>query len=253
MAIGGGGQAVHLRGHGRQRHGVRTGHGRGRWKAHAFGHKAGVHACALHKHRVGQAVGQKVLVAGQAQQDALAHGQQQFAPGFFAVAAMRHDLGHHGVVMRADLPAFTQRAVDAHIVARALGCGRPPAQHRASLRQKACGHVFGREPHFDGVAFELDVGLLPRQGLAAGHAQLPLHQVQPSDGFGDRVFDLQPCVHLHEVELPIGVEQKFHGARADIAHGAGAVHRHLAHVCTQLGVHGGRGCFFDQLLVTPLH
>ena len=208
-----------------------------------------MHAHALHKHRIGQAVGQKALVAGKPQQHALAHSRQQLAPGFFAVAAVRHDLGHHRVVVRADLSALAQCTVDAHIVVHR----RPPAQHRAGLRQKASGHVFGRQPHLHRVTLQADVGLLPGQGLPTGHTQLPLHQIQPGDGFGHRVFDLEPGVHLHEIKLPLGVEQKLHGACADVAHGAGAVHRHLPHACPQLGVHGGRGRFFDQLLVTPLH
>ena len=42
--------------------------------------------------------------------------------------------------------------------------------------------------------------LRQRQRLAGGDAQLPLDQVEPGDHFGHRMLDLQPRVHLHEVE-----------------------------------------------------
>ena len=39
-----------------------------------------------------------------------------------------------------------------------------------------------------------------RQRLAGGDAQLPFDQVEAGDHLGDRMLDLQPRVHLHEVE-----------------------------------------------------
>ena len=36
--------------------------------------------------------------------------------------------------------------------------------------------------------------------LAGGDAQLPFHQVEPGDHLGDRMLDLEPGVHLQEVE-----------------------------------------------------
>src|SRR6218665_982037 len=81
----------------------------------------------------------------------------------------------------------------------------------------------GRRARLDRVAVEYHVILRQRQRLACGHTQLPLHQIQPGDGLGHGVLDLQPRVHLHEVERARTVEQKFHGARADIADGVGRV------------------------------
>ena len=67
-------QLVHLRGQSGQRHGVCAGHRRGRGQAHTLGNKAGVHAHPFNEHGIAQAIGQKALVARQAQQHAVAHG-----------------------------------------------------------------------------------------------------------------------------------------------------------------------------------
>lgn len=44
------------------------------------------------------------------------------------------------------------------------------------------------------------------------HPELPLHQVCPSDHLRDGMFHLQPRVHLHEVEVMLGVHDKLHSA-----------------------------------------
>ena len=90
------------------------------------------------------------------------------------------------------------------------------------------------------------------QGFATGHADLPGHQVQAGDGFGDRVFHLQAGVHLHEEEFTAGVEQEFHGAGADVADGLGRPYRGFAHGLAQLGAQAGSRGFFHHFLVAAL-
>jgi hypothetical protein len=53
-----------------------------------------------------------------------------------------------------------------------------------------------------------------RQLLAGGDPQLLAHQVEAGDQLGHRVLDLQPRVHLHEVEAAVLVEQELE--RADV-------------------------------------
>ncbi|MNH22558.1 hypothetical protein D3C79_824210 [compost metagenome] len=74
-----------------------------------------------------------------------------------------------------------------------------------------------------------------RQGLAAGHANLPGHQVEPGNGLGDRVLHLQAGVHLHEEELATGIEQELHGAGAHVADGLGRAYRRFTHGPAQFG------------------
>ncbi len=101
------------------------------------------------------------------------------------------------------------------------------------------------------MAVQSDFGLSEWQRLPVRHPQLPLHQIQPGDGFGDGVFDLQPGVHLHEIELAIG-EQEFHGARADVADFGRHQKSGGTHALANLLRQSGSGRFFDDLLVAAL-
>ena len=130
---------------------------------------------------------------------------------------------------------------------------RIPQRHRAALWQEAALGVFRAQPHFDRMAVELHVRLRQWQRLAGGDKQLQRDQVEPGDGFGHRVLDLQPRVHLHEVVVPVAVEQKFERARAFAGDGLDGRHRRGAHARAQLGRDRRRGRFLDQLLVAPLH
>ena len=99
--------------------------------------------------------------------------------------------------------------------------------------------------------------LRQRQRLAGGDAQLPLDQVQPGDGLGDRMLDLQPGVHLHEVEAQVAVAEllgdELDRAGADIADRLRRRHRGRAHLGAALGAHARRRRFLEHLLVPSLH
>ena len=111
------------------------------------------------------------------------------------------------------------------------------------------------------MAVDAQFVLLQRQRLAGGHAQLPLHQVQPGDGFGHRVLHLQAGVHFHEVEAHLlGVvvaarllDDELHRAGAHVVHRLGGCHRGQAHLLAQLGRQAGRGRLFQHFLVAALH
>ena len=63
--------------------------------------------------------------------------------------------------------------------------------------------------------------------LAGGHPDLLLHQVEAGDHLGHRVLDLDPGVHLHEVELSRRCRAGTRGAGADVADVGGQRHRRL--------------------------
>ena len=50
------------------------------------------------------------------------------------------------------------------------------------------------------MAVDRKLVLRERQLLARRHAQLPLDEIEPRDHLRHRMLDLQPRVHLHEVE-----------------------------------------------------
>ncbi len=134
------------------------------------------------------------------------------------------------------------------------------------------------------MAVHVQLLLRQWQRFAAGHAQLPLHQIEAGDGFGHRVLDLQPRVHLHEIKpdphaprcawfaaprggcatlgrpgggapmrLVQALHDELHGTGAHVVHRPGRRHRSGAHLRAQLGRHARRGRFFQHLLVAPLH
>ena len=135
---------------------------------------------------------------------------------------------------------------------------RGPARHlqRARGGQEVGIRVLGADAGLNGVAAHGQLLLSQRQRLPGGHAQLPLHQVLPGDGLGDRMLHLQPGVHLHEVEAPILVaallDDEFHRAGAHVTDGLRRRYRRRAHLGATLRRHARGGGFFQHLLVAAL-
>ena len=98
-----------------------------------------------------------------------------------------------------------------------------------------------------------ELALLARQRLARGDAQLPFHEVEAGDHLRDRMLDLQPRVHFHEIERAVRCDDEFHGAGAAVVDGARGSDRGLAHLAAAFGRHARRGRLFDDLLVPALH
>ena len=97
--------------------------------------------------------------------------------------------------------------------------------------------------------------LLKGQGLAGGHAQLPLDQVGIGHKLRDRMLNLQTRVHFHKVEIAVVRIQELDGAGALIANGTSQVARGLVHARANVvvSVEARRGALLDQLLVATLY
>ena len=103
------------------------------------------------------------------------------------------------------------------------------------------------------MAGETDIFLLEPEPLARGNSQLQFNQIETRNCLGDGMLDLQPRVHLHEVELAGWIEQEFQRACALVADRLDGGDRDRAHPRPQLRRHLRRRRFLDQLLVPPLH
>ena len=89
--------------------------------------------------------------------------------------------------------------------------------------------------------------------LAAGDPDLPVHEVEAGDHLGDRMLDLQPRVHLEEVERAVGVEQELDRAGVGVAGRFRAPPRpRRAMRRRRSGVHRQRRRLLDDFLVAPL-
>ena len=128
---------------------------------------------------------------------------------------------------------------------------------RAGGGQEIVVRVFGADARLDGVAVDLQLVLRQRQRLARCHAQLPFDHIQPGDGFGHRMLNLQPRVHFHEKEIHAAIsallDDEFHRACAHIVDRTGCGHGGFAHLGAHFRRHAGRGGFFQHLLVAALH
>ena len=116
------------------------------------------------------------------------------------VGRVADQLRQHGIVMdRHRSPV----AKPVSIRVSAVGAGVRNSVSRPDRGGEIPSRILGVDAGLEGVAGERDGGLGDRQRFAGGHAQLPFHQVEPGDHFGDRVLDLQPGVHFQEEETVV--------------------------------------------------
>ena len=85
------------------------------------------------------------------------------------------------------------------VEADAVACRSLPFGDQAGAGAKAVLRRLGGDAAFDGMAGKGYIGLLKRQRLAAGDAQLLRDQIDAGDHFSDRVFDLDARVHLEKI------------------------------------------------------
>ena len=86
--------------------------------------------------------------------------------------------------------------------------------------------------------------LRPWQRLAGRDAQLRVHQVDAGDRLRDRVLDLQPRVHLEEVEarlVALAFEEELDGAGVAVAGGPRRGHSCFPMRARSAGVSAGEG------------
>ena len=115
---------------------------------------------------------------------------------------------------------------------------------------KVAGSSAG-DPTFDGVAAQANVALFELKPRAGGDSYLFAHQIDPGDHLGNRMFDLQPRVHLDEVERPVLVEE-LDRPDAPIAERGDRGHRPRADLGARLRGERRRRRFLEQLLVAAL-
>jgi len=193
---------------------------------------------------------QEVDVGLQTADRELVEHAQQPQPRLLAIFAPGDQLAEHRVVERRNFIALLNTAIDP----------TPWSRSRFTIQIQATGggqeiirRVFGIQAHFNRMAIERHLILGDRQRFAARHTNLPRHQIESGDRFGDRVLDLQTRVHLHEEEFAARIQQELHGPRADVTNRLRRTHRRFAHGAAQLrGQARSRG-FFDDFLVPALN
>ena len=156
---------------------------------------------------------------------------------------MHDQLRDEAVVVGRHLVALIKRAVDAYAEPARRMVFADAAGRRAEI-----GRALGVDAAFDGVAAEAHIALADRERHAGGDAQLLADHIDAADHLADRMLDLQPRVHLNEIERPVLV-QKLHCSRAAVAEllqgGAGDTGQPLA----RRAVERRRRAFFEDFLM----
>ncbi len=205
--------------------------------------------------RVFQQVDDEVDVGGHAADAELAQGAVHAGDGLFGRLRPGGDLDQQRIVIAGDdAPSIGRAAIqpDAHAGGRAIGGDAAIIGDEVVLR------VFGGDAALQGMAAQLHIGLAGNaggfgQGLALGDLDLGLNDVDAGHFLGDGMFDLNPRVHLDEVELlAVHIHQELDRAGAFIADmGADAAAKVADLGALGIGQVGGGGAL-DNLLVAAL-
>ena len=111
-------------------------------------------------------------------------------------------MGHQLQQQRIVVDGHRASRVDPGFDPDAVPRGQDQLRHRARRRQEALRRVLGIHATLDRRPALDDLGLGPWQLLARRDPELGDDQVEPRGFLRDRVLDLEPGVHLQEVELP---------------------------------------------------
>ena len=158
------------------------------------------------------------------------------------------EFGEHRIVEQPDLAP----RLDARVPAHARPTRDMEVADATRRRQESVGRILARDPALDRPPARRDI-LVERQSLTGGDAELPLHEVDAGDEFGDRMLHLDARIHLQEVKGAVGSEQELAGPGVFVARRARHPHGGIAHAAPQVRRHGDARRLLDHLLVAPLH
>src|SRR6185312_16063418 len=173
--------------------------------------------------------------------------------GRFAPRRVGDELGDHRIVIERYLAAFIDTGVVADGDARLAALGRRAvARQTAGRGQEIAVRIFGINPALDRPAAKLHIGLPDGELFSRGHADHLLDQVDARDQLGHRMLDLQPRVHLQEVEALVLRGDELDRARRVVADRFRERDGLRSHRRARLLVEQRRRRLLDHLLIAPL-
>ena len=176
----------------------------------------------------------------------LAQGAACASDALRPIAAVDDQLGDERVVVRRHIGAGTEPGVDTYARPRRRNPSRDPPRVGYELAKR----IFCIDPHLDRMSFPFDVLLGEAQLETGRDSNLLFHQVDAGHRLCDRMLDLQPGVHLEEVELAVA-EDELHGARIDVSGSGRGPDRGAAHGRADFRRNSrGRSLFHDLLVAT---
>ena len=156
-----------------------------------------------------------------------------------AVVSITYNLRDHGIVEGNNTVPPIEKTVDTYSV--------------TARRKIVCdfSRRVGVDTAFNGIALELYVVLFYGEFFSTGHVYLFPDNVHTGYQLGDRMLDLYPCVHLHEVVFP-SCHQEFDGSGAAVLQSLEETHRVFPHAFTHFRRNNGGGAFLYEFLVILL-
>ena len=131
----------------------------------------------------------------------------------FTVFVIYDQFCNHRIIERRNLITGKQGRVNAHT----LAARKMYVCNGSRTRPEIVFRILCIYPYLDGVSGDMDILLLISQIPSRRNANLFPDQVYAGDPFRDRMFYLNPGVHLNEIEIPVLVLQEFNGACAVIS------------------------------------
>ena len=160
--------------------------------------------------------------------DRQAQGTPHSLDGRLAIAVVDDQFGDHRVVVRKHFAFRVSRCIDAHAWSsrkvKGVDCPRRWCERN---------RVLGIDPTLDTCTVEGDFFLRIAERLSRRDADLLFDEIDAGDHFRHRMLHLDARVHLHEVELPVLIQQKLDGAGIDVVYGARSIHRQTSHFLSQ--------------------
>src|SRR5262249_4867826 len=150
------------------------------------------------------------------------------------------------VILHGNGPAF----VDALVETNARAGWRVPGNDFSGRRKEIVVGIFGVKADFHGMAARRD-GLPGKwQAMIGGDGDWEFYEVEPGDLFGDGMLHLEAGVYLEEIEIEVGIHQKFHGSGVCVTARASKANGGFTHFATQIRSDDRRRRFLDNFLVT---
>src|SRR5215831_8806586 len=167
--------------------------------------------------------------------------------GLISGRAPADHLGQQGIVVHRDLDALGHAALDPD----SGPTGKAEAGDPTRRRREFARGVLGVDAALERASPEREAVLLPWQGRAGGHPELRGHEVRPRHLLGDGVLDLEPGVHLQEVEGP-AADDELHRAGISVPDRSRSLDRGRRQPVLQPGIESRGRTFLHQLLAPAL-
>src|SRR6267142_340711 len=169
------------------------------------------------------------------------------ANGLVARGPVNDELGYQRIVMRRNDVLGVGSRIDAH-----AGTARGIPGRDLPRRRFVCNRILGIDAAFERMAPELNILLAVRQTVAGSDKDLIADKIDPGHEFGHGVLDLNPRIHLHEVELLFFVHKELEGPHVRVTGFLDGLHHTVSDFRAKLRRHDDRRRFFNKFLMPPL-